>query len=78
VGILDWIENPKHREAGKRLCHLLNRKEIKLSGPLKDFRNQFDKVRLTLTLPWREGLVNLTYHPFLWYEFNQLIRIQVA
>lgn len=35
VVILDWIENPKHREAAKRLCHLLNQKEIKLRGRLK-------------------------------------------
>ena len=35
VVILDWIENPKHREAAKRLCHLLNPKEITLNGRLK-------------------------------------------
>ena len=35
VVILDWIENPKHRQAAKRLCHLLNEKEITLNGRLK-------------------------------------------
>ena len=35
VVILDWIENPKHRQAAKRLCHLLNQKEITLNGRLK-------------------------------------------
>lgn len=35
VVILDWIENPKHRQAAIRLCHLLNQKEILLDGRLK-------------------------------------------
>jgi hypothetical protein len=35
VVILDWIETPKHRQAAKRLCHLLNQKEITFNGRLK-------------------------------------------
>jgi hypothetical protein len=35
IVVLDWIQNKKHRQAAEKLCCLLNKKGIKLSGRLK-------------------------------------------
>jgi len=35
IVVLDWIQNKKHRQAAEKLCRLLNKKGIKLSGQLK-------------------------------------------
>jgi hypothetical protein len=34
IVVLDWIQNKKHRQAAEKLCCLLNKKRIKLSGQL--------------------------------------------
>jgi len=35
IVMLNWIEDRKHRQAAKKLCHKLNQMNITMVGPLK-------------------------------------------